>query len=291
MLVMVSTLQQDLPVVVALEAVDKVLLMRPQFIVDAFENGPFTGNPAAVVPLERWIPDDLMQAIAGQNNISETAFFVPEEDAYGLRWFTPTDEVPLCGHATLATAHVIFEEVGSPLTELEFNSASGPLSVSRDGDRLALNFPSTMPELEFDGGDPRPALGIDGELLGAYGNAFVVAESEAAVHDCSPDMEALIQTGTNMVVVSAPAEEPGSVEFDIVTRVFAPQVGIPEDPATGSAHCLLTPYWCEKLGVEEIRSLQASERGGYFVCRDLPEIERVEISGTCRTFGRGEIDA
>lgn len=267
-----------------------VLLMRPQFIVDAFENGPFTGNPAAVVPLDAWIPDDLMQAIAAQNNISETAFFVPGETAYGLRWFTPTDEVPLCGHATLATAHVIFEELGAQMTEIQFDSASGPLSVTRDRDRLALDFPSTMPEREFEGGDPRKALGIDGEVLGAYGNTFVVAESEADVRECRPDMDGLIASGTHMVVVSAAAEAPASVEFDIVARVFAPQVGIPEDPATGSAHCLLTPYWCEKLGVEELRSHQASERGGYFTCRNLPEIERVEISGTCSTFGRGEID-
>lgn len=255
-----------------------------QFVIDAFESGPFTGNPAAVCPLNQWLPDVMMQSIAAENNLAETAFFVPKGDRYGLRWFSPTVEVPLCGHATLATSHVIFEELEVAAEALTFETQSGELRVKRGDAGPVMNFPASVPAGRFDGGDVLAALGVDGEVFSAGGDAFVVLESEGQVRDCDPDISALLALDGLMVVISAP-----SSQYDFVARVFAPQVGIDEDAATGAAHCALAPYWSERLEQGTVRSLQASKRGGYFTCRWLEDVGRVELAGSCRTFSRGEI--
>lgn len=257
-----------------------------QFIVDAFEDGPFTGNPAAVVPLENWLDDDIMQSIAAENNLSETAFFVPEGDSYGLRWFTPTDEVPLCGHATLASAHVQWSELGHQSSELAFNTKSGKLRVSRAAgdDRYTMDFPRAEPKPHDSPAGFLSALGIDGEVLFAGGSALVVTDP-ASLRSMKPNLNALELLGDGVAIVTSPADSEAAA--DVLARVFAPGVGIPEDPATGSAHCAIAPYWAEKLGKTTIKSFQASARGGHFECEVAGE--RVLITGSCRTFARGEL--
>lgn len=264
--------------------------MHRQFIVNAFDRGPFSGNPAAVVPLETWLPDDRLKAIGAQNNLSETAFFAPENDGMRLRWFTPTDEIALCGHATLATAHVIFEELGASSERLEFETLSGQLTVARSEDGYVMDFPAyAVSEADADlTAATLAAAGVDrGEVFFTAGHAFLVLESEAAVRALSPALDAVSELPRGDLLVSAAAM---SSDHDICARMFAPGVGIPEDPATGSAHCALAPFWGERLGLETIRSFQASPRGGYITCTYLPEQERVQLVGTCTTFGRGEID-
>lgn len=263
-----------------------------QYIVDAFERGPFTGNPAAVVPLESWIPDELMQQIAGENNLSETAFFVSNDDAYDLRWFTPTHEVPLCGHATLASAHVIWSALMSGAETLSFETKSGVLGVTKlpDANSYRLDFPEAPIGDHENGAAVREALNIDGEVFDSLGAVFVVCESAEMVRDCSPDLDELAKIGDGFAIVTALADSELKADgFDVVTRVFAPGVGIDEDPATGSAHCAVAPYWSGKLGRSQIKSFQASKRGGYFEC-EVPGNGRVLIAGTCRTFATGQIE-
>ncbi|MGH2906893.1 MAG: PhzF family phenazine biosynthesis protein [Solirubrobacterales bacterium] len=256
-----------------------------QFIVDAFESGPFTGNPAAVIPLQDWLLDDVMQKIAGENNLSETAFFAPGEEGYDLRWFTPTTEVDLCGHATLASAHVIFEELELDIERIEFSTRSGMLGVTRADTGLALNFPAVeaipaaAPAGLFD------ALGGEGEVFRAAGDYLVVFPTESDVLDCNPDLASLEKIECRGICITA-----AGAEVDFVSRVFAPQVGIDEDPATGSTHCVLAPYWGEQLDKLQLDSLQASARTGRFACTWLPDAGRVEIAGSCRTFSRGTIE-
>lgn len=267
-------------------------IVLDQFIVDAFENGPFTGNPAAVVPLDSWIPDHLMQSIAAENNLSETAFFVPNGDLYELRWFTPTHEVPLCGHATLASAHVLWGELISKADRLSFETKSGRLAVTKlaEPNSYELDFPVAPVGEHVDGEAALAALGVGGEVFDSLGASFVVCESADVVRNCEPDFSELAEVGTGFAIVTARADAQLDAEgFDVVARVFAPGVGIDEDPATGSAHCALAPYWCGVLGVSTIRSFQASMRGGYFEC-SVPENDRVLISGTCRTFSSGKLE-
>lgn len=263
-----------------------------QYIVDAFERGPFTGNPAAVVPLESWIPDELMLQIAGENNLSETAFFVDNGDAYDLRWFTPTHEVPLCGHATLASAHVIWTALSSDAGALSFETKSGRLGVTKlsETDSYQLDFPEAPVGEHVDGAAVLEALNIDGEVFDSLGAAFVVCDSAAAVRECSPDFGDLAKIGAGFAIVTALADsELEAAGFDVVTRVFAPGVGIDEDPATGSAHCAVAPYWSGRLGRSTIKSFQASKRGGYFEC-EVNGNGRVLIAGACRTFATGRIE-
>ena len=230
--------------------------------VDAFSSGPFTGNPAAVMPLEAWLPDATLQAIAAENNLSETAFTVRRSDGaadYDLRWFTPTVEVDLCGHATLASAHVLIEE-----NQIRFSTRSGILTVTRDGDQLRLDLPAYPVEA---GEEPGliEALGLSADTptflsRGGNGSAIVVLPDEAAVRAVAPDFAAL-RTIDRLVIVTAPGDEQ-----DVASRVFAAYHGIDEDPVTGSAHAALVPFWAARLGRTRFTALQASRRTGQLQC-------------------------
>ncbi len=248
----------------------------PFFQVDAFIAGrPLTGNPAAVMPLERWLDDSVMQAIAAENNLAETAFTVPSDSDdvdFDLRWFTPTVEVNLCGHATLASAHVL---MGAG--RINFATRSGILAVERNGDLLELDMPAAPVEAE-----PIPeltdALGIVGETFVSRtgnGNALVLLRDEAEVRSVTPDFAALAKL-PYLVSVTAPGDEQ-----DIASRVFAAYHGIPEDPVTGSAHTALVPFWATRLGRESFTALQASKRSGILHCR--LEGDRVILGGRCAT--------
>lgn len=248
----------------------------PFFQVDAFiTDRPLTGNPAAVMPLDRWLDDRTLQAIAAENNLSETAFAVPSEseDAdYDLRWFTPTVEVDLCGHATLASGHILLRG-----EKVRFATRSGVLTVSRSGDLLDLDLPANAPEPGELAGLTE-ALGVSGPLfLGASGNgaAIVLLPNEDAVRAVQPDFAALRRID-RLVIVTAPGDEQ-----DIASRVFAAYHGIDEDPVTGSAHAALVPFWAERLGRERFTALQASKRGGLLECR--LEGDRVILGGRCAT--------
>ena len=252
----------------------------PFFQVDAFAERPLTGNPAAVMPLERWLEDELMQRIAAENNLAETAFTVPSErdDAdYDLRWFTPTVEVNLCGHATLASAHVLIHA-----EPIRFSTRSGILSVARSGDLLELDMPAAEVE-PADLPDLLGALGIEGEtFLGRQGNgnAVVLVENEAAVRAVRPDFVALAKL-PYLVSVTAPGDQQ-----EVASRVFAAYHGIAEDPVTGSAHTALVPFWAKRLGRTEFTALQASERTGILHCRLAGE--RVILGGHCQTVIVGQ---
>jgi predicted PhzF superfamily epimerase YddE/YHI9 len=254
----------------------------PYYEVDAFTSRVFGGNPAGVCVLEGWLPDGTLQKIAAENNLSETAFLVREEDFFHLRWFTPAVEVDLCGHATLASAAVIFSELGETTPELRFKTRNGWLRTSRRRDRLELDFPSRPPTA-----CPTPDLLVKGlgakprELLKSR-DYLAVFDSAAEVAGLSPDFNLLSQLDCLGVIVTAPGQE-----VDFVSRFFAPQVGIPEDPATGSSHCTLIPYWSERLGKAEMVAKQLSRRGGELFCRLLGE--RVGIGGQAVIYLRGEI--
>lgn len=248
----------------------------PFFQVDAFAEAPLTGNPAAVMPLDRWLPDDLLQRIAAENNLSETAFTVPSESAdsdFDLRWFTPTVEVDLCGHATLASGHVLMH--GSD--RVRFATRSGILTVERRGDLLELDLPaSTVEPGNVDG--LHEALGISGETFAGRsgnGNAIVLLADEAAVRSVRPDF-AQLRTIDRLVIVTARGDE-----HDIASRVFAAYHGIDEDPVTGAAHAALVPLWSKRLGRESFTALQASRRTGLLQCRLAGE--RVILGGHCAT--------
>jgi predicted PhzF superfamily epimerase YddE/YHI9 len=229
--------------------------------VDAFADRVFTGNPAAVVPLDTWLPDALMQAIATENNLAETAFFAPEDDHYRLRWFTPVAEVDLCGHATLASADVLFRVLGYPQDTVTFATRSGPLVVSRAGGLYAMDFPATPPTPCAPLPMWREALGVDPvETLRAFDH-IVVFESEAQVRALRPNLSLLATLDLRGVCVTARGET-----ADFVSRFFAPALGVNEDPVTGSAHCELAPYWAGRLGKTAFRAEQVSPRGGIVWC-------------------------
>jgi predicted PhzF superfamily epimerase YddE/YHI9 len=254
----------------------------PIYQVDAFTSSVFAGNPAAVCPLESWLRDDTMQAIAAENNLSQTAFFVRDGDRFHLRWFTPACEVDLCGHATLASAHVLFEEVNEPGDTVRFQTKSGELVVRRQGELLAMNFPSRPPEKVEP--DPRLATTLGGkpsEVLAAR-DYLVRYRSADEVRALSPDMEALKKIDRFAFIVTAPG-----TDCDFVSRFFAPAQGIGEDPVTGSAHCTLIPYWAEELGKTTLHARQISPRGGELFCKLLGD--RVEIAGYAALFLRGRI--
>ncbi len=264
--------------------------MPVQYVIDAFERGPFTGNPAAVVPLEEWPEDSTLRAIAAQNNLSETAYLIDRGTVIDLRWFTPSQEIELCGHATLASAHALYAELGDCRDELRFQTRGGELIVTRKGAGYQMDFPAAPPQAEPVEADVARAaldsIGQEiGEVLEAGGYLFVVLEDASEVRALEADMAAIAELRGGHIYVSAPGDE----EYDIVDRVFAPGVGIPEDPATGSAHCSFTPYWAARLGKSELTAFQASDRGGYFKCRWREPDGRVDLIGSCRTFLRGEI--
>jgi len=260
--------------------------MRIQiFHIDAFTTRRFAGNPAAVMPLPTFLDDVILQRIAAENNLSETAFLVPAGDDYSLRWFTPVTEVPLCGHATLASAAVVIERLEPQRKVVVFHSASGPLIVNRTEMGYVMDFParpskqiSTPPGLS-------EALGV--EPLEVFNNDFnylALVESEAVLRALAPDMVSLASIGRPGVIVTAAAEK----EYDFVSRYFAPTKGIPEDPVTGAAHCMLAPYWANRLGKTVFRAFQASLRGGEITCSLSGD--RVKLEGACVFYLEGEVE-
>ncbi len=255
----------------------------PIFQVDAFTKEVFRGNPAAVCPLENWLEAELMQRIALENNLSETAFFVKKDDSYEIRWFTPTFEIDLCGHATLASAFVIFECLKLETEIINFHSPkSGKLSVEKNGDLLVLDFPSRPPVACEEPLGLIEAIGKQPKEILKSRDYFLVYENEQEVLDINPNFAEILKIPTHAVIVTAKGET-----CDFVSRFFAPEVGVFEDPVTGSAHCNLIPYWAEKLGKTELLARQISARGGELFCE--LQGDRVKIGGNAVLYLKGEI--
>lgn len=255
--------------------------------VDAFTDRVFGGNPAAVCPLEAWLPDETMQAIAFENNLSETAFFVANGTGYHLRWFTPAIEVQLCGHATLAAAYVIANHINRGVEKVLFESASGPLLVVRRGDTYTLDFPAIASAPFDDKGAVSEALGVTPQAVlkaekGKARKMMAVLASEAAVREVDPHLARVARLPGQGLIVTAPGDD-----CDFVSRYFAPHAGIDEDPVTGSAHCLLVPYWAERLGRKQMEARQISARGGSLTVED--QGERVLLSGRVAPYLEGRL--
>jgi PhzF family phenazine biosynthesis protein len=252
------------------------------FEVDAFASKPFQGNPAGICPLNLWIDDALMQNIAAENNLAETAFFVPRGDDFDLRWFAPEVEIDLCGHATLASAFILFTELGRKMNTVRFHSKSGPLIVTRNGEVLTLDFPSRppkpcdVPDAVIRGLGKKPT-----QVLKAR-DYFALYNTAEEVRSLKPDF-ALLGTLDEKVIVTAPG-----VDCDFVSRFFAPTAGVPEDPVTGSAHCTLIPYWSARLGKTKMFARQVSKRGGELFCELAGE--RVLIGGKAVLYSRCQIE-
>ena len=254
----------------------------PIYQIDAFTSRVFSGNPAAVCPLESWLEDSLLQAIAQENNLSETAFFIPQGEGYHIRWFTPVAEVDLCGHATLASAFVVFAHLEPSGVVVSFNSKSGRLTVTRDDDLLTMDFPSLSPVpceapdvlIKGLGKEPVEVLRSE-DYVGVF-------SAEDDIRDLRPDFETLNELDLRGVAVTAKGKA-----VDFVSRFFAPKYGINEDPVTGSVHCSLTPYWAGKLRKRDLRAYQVSKRGGELFCKDCGD--RVRISGRAVAFMEGSI--
>lgn len=255
----------------------------PIYQIDAFTDQIFKGNPAAVCLLEFWPEDHILQSIAAENNLSETAFCLLRNEHYGLRWFTPKTEIDLCGHATLASAYVIMQYIDPSKKKVSFETKSGMLSVERENDLLAMDFPvrpaipSEAPPELLNG------LGIQPQEVFRSRDYMVVVDKEAIVRDLIPDMRFLEQVDGTGVIVTAPGDT-----TDFVSRFFAPKLGIPEDPVTGSSHCTLIPYWAERLKKSKLTAAQLSQRGGMLVC----EIRngRVKIAGKAVAYLEGMIN-
>jgi PhzF family phenazine biosynthesis protein len=260
-------------------------MRTPIYQIDAFTSRCFTGNPAAVMPMSRFPSNATMLAIAAENNLSETAFLVPEGRDYRLRWFTPRIEVPLCGHATLASAAVVMERLEVGRNRVVFHSASGPLTVSRSCARYVMDLP-TRPSQEITAPSGlAEALGaVPLEVWGNSFNYMAVLENEQVVRKLVPEMPAIARMGRPGVIVTAP----GDGTYDFISRYFAPAKGIPEDPVTGAAHCMLAPYWAKRLGRSEFRAFQASRRGGEMICRLAGD--RTELEGNCVFYLEGEVE-
>ena len=254
------------------------------FQLDAFTTRRFRGNPAAVVILEDYPRDELLQAVAAENNLAETAFLVPYDGEFRVRWFTPTVEVPLCGHATLASAAVVMERLEPDRASVLFHSASGTLGVERQAAGYALDFPARPAEPIPVPRDISAALGVvPSELLVDDHNYLAVLESAAAVSAVTPDSTAIELLDRPGVIVTGPGQEP----YDFTSRYFAPAKGIPEDPVTGGAHCTLAPYWAGRLGKTSFKAFQASPRGGEIACRLAGN--RVLLEGPCVFYLEGMI--
>lgn len=252
------------------------------FQVDAFTSVPFRGNPAAVVPLDAWLADETMLAIAAENNLAETAFFVGGNGRYALRWFTPTVEIDLCGHATLASAFVLSDVLKTESSEISFETKSGELRTSRDGDRFILDFPSRPAvETEVPGGLVE-ALGAAPQKVLKSRDYLALYETESEIAALKPDLRAMAELDAHAVIVTAKGET-----SDFVSRFFAPSVGVDEDPVTGSAHCTLIPYWAEQLGKNDLFARQISARGGELYCPF--QGDRVKIGGNAVLYLKGEI--
>jgi PhzF family phenazine biosynthesis protein len=251
--------------------------------VDAFTENVFSGNPAAIVPLDEWLDPHILQQIAIENNLSETAFFVKNEDgSYRIRWFTPETEVDLCGHATLASAHVLYQFLNFDGERVVFESNSGQLSVQKENNLYWMNFPSNPPE-------PVPvpkllpeAIGVIPIYTGINTDLLVLLQDEETVRSVRPDLLILKKMEVRGTIITAPGKD-----VDFVSRFFAPAVGVPEDPVTGSAHTVLTPFWCKRLKKEKLKARQVSKRGGDLIC--IQKGDRVEIGGHAVTYMTGEI--
>lgn len=252
------------------------------YIANAFSAQKFGGNPAAVVPLNEWLSDRLMQQIAAQNNLSETAFIIPQGEDYYIRWFTPVVEVSLCGHATLASAHVLFEHLGYNRDRLIFHSKSGPLLVTRNQDKITLDFPAIEPERV-------PDVELIDKAIGIKPNAFfksqfdymVVLESQKDIETLKPDLVLISKLSARGLIVTAKGDE-----VDFVSRCFFPQSGIDEDPVTGSAHVVMVPYWAGQTGKTKLSAIQLSARRGYLDCELAGD--RVLMSGHAHTYLEGD---
>jgi len=260
-------------------------MRTPIYQIDAFTSRAFAGNPAAVMPMNRFLSDATMLAIAAENNLSETAFLIAEGGDYRLRWFTPQVEVPLCGHATLASGAVVMERLELGRNQVVFHSASGPLTVARSGAGYVMDLPA-RPSQEV-----ATPLGL-AEALGAVPvevrvnefNYMTVLENAQSVRRLSPEMAVIARMNRPGVVVTAP----GDRIYDFISRYFAPATGIPEDPVTGAAHCMLAPYWAQRLGKTEVRAFQASRRGGEILCRLVNN--RTELEGSCVFYLEGKVE-
>jgi PhzF family phenazine biosynthesis protein len=252
--------------------------------VHAFTNRIFGGNPAGVCPLEEWLEDDLMQRIARENNLSETAFFVRNDGVFDLRWFTPAIEVDLCGHATLASAYVLFDHLEHQDEIIRFRTMSGELAVWKDGPLLVMDFPSRPGEPTV--APDALALGLGRDLAEVYKarDYLVVLKTQEEVLELQPDFAHLAEVECTGIIVTAPGDE-----VDFVSRFFDPQAGVPEDPVTGSAHSTLTPYWAERLGKTALAARQISTRGGELWCRQVED--RVHIAGQAALYLKGFLSA
>lgn len=252
----------------------------PYYQVDAFTGRLFSGNPAGVCLLTDWLPDAVLQSIAAENNLSETAFVVQRDSYFDLRWFTPMFEMDLCGHATLAPAHVIFRHLGYRESAVRFQTRSGRLTVTRNDDLFTLDFPARPAATCPAPTDLIEGLGCKPSVTAKSRDYLAVFDTERAVRELRPDMGALMRLDCLGVIVTAPGEH-----CDFVSRFFAPRGGVSEDPVTGSAHCTLIPYWAERLGRSHLRALQVSQRGGELFCENRGE--RVGISGRAVTYSSG----
>jgi PhzF family phenazine biosynthesis protein len=254
-----------------------------QYQIDAFTETLFRGNPAAVCPLDDWLEDTLLQAIAAENNLSETAFFVPRGERFALRWFTPTAEVDLCGHATLAAAYVLFEVLGHRAAEVRFDTRSGELVVRRDGAELAMDFPARMPKACEAPAALLEGLGATALEVLAADDYIAVLESEAQVRAVVPQFAVLSTLDLRGVGITARGSD-----VDFVSRFFAPRVGVPEDPVTGSLHCALAPYWSTRLARTRLAARQVSRRGGTLRCELAGD--RVILYGRAVKFMEARIE-
>jgi PhzF family phenazine biosynthesis protein len=252
--------------------------------VDAFTEKVFGGNPAAVIPLDNWIDESLIQKIAMENNLSETAFFVKNGQDFDIRWFSPVLEIDLCGHATLAAAYVLFNYLDHNKKKITFNSKSGPLIVEKKNELLLMDFPSWKPERAQDYPAELPAGLGNPEIIGVYKSRDWLVElyNEDAVRKCLPDFGSMKKI-KDMIIITAPGKE-----VDFVSRFFAPNAGIDEDPVTGSAHSQLIPFWYDKLGKQKMDARQLSRRGGEIYCEDKGN--RVIMGGRCAFYMKAEIE-
>ncbi len=255
----------------------------PIYQVDAFTLGPFSGNPAAVCPLDAWLDDATLQSIAAENNLSETAFIVASDAGYDLRWFTPAIEVDLCGHATLAAGYVVLNHLQPDLDAVAFETLSGRLIVSRDGDRLSMDFPARAPTPVAVSQALSEALGEAPSEVHASRDIVAVYDDEASVRRLSPDQARLLALDEGLGVIATAKGD----AVDFVSRFFVPKAGIAEDPVTGSAHCTLVPFWAERLGKSRLVAHQVSPRGGELHCEHRGD--RVIMSGRCTLFLTGSI--
>ena len=252
--------------------------------VDAFTNKLFSGNPAAVCPLDDWLPDAVMQSIALENNLSETAFFIKDKDKFFLRWFTPKVEIDLCGHATLATAHIIYTEMDYQSDNIAFNIKSGDvLNVTRRQNKLTMNFPAYEPKIIDQNLDELSDIfGFRPTLFFNSNYGLAVFNNEEEIIKIEPNLNALEKLSYNGIIVTAPGRN-----VDFVSRFFGPKLGIPEDPVTGGAHCALSPYWSKRLNKKDMIAMQLSKRGGVIYCSYLND--RVNMGGEAITYMQGEI--